>query len=104
MELRDKYGYPVERVKGRYITNFIRLLTHTSIKQTWIRRNIEDIMNKTEKAKLNKIYEELKKKQLSSGDGAETYTTGYRNGHTNGQIELLERILAIDTGLRSEDK
>lgn len=50
---------------------------------------------KTEKEELNKIYEELKKKRLSSGCGAETYTTGYRNGHTNGQIELLERILGI---------
>lgn len=61
-------------------------------------------MNKKEKATLIKIYNELKQKQLSSGDRAETYTTGYRNGHTNGQIELLERILNIDTGLCSQDK
>ena len=61
-------------------------------------------MNKKEKAMLNKIYDELKEKQLSSGDQVETYTTGYRNGHTNGQVELLERILGIDTGLSSEDK
>ena len=61
-------------------------------------------MNKKEKSILNKIYGELKEKQLSGGDEAETYTAGYRNGHTNGQAELLERILGIDTGLRSEDK
>jgi len=61
-------------------------------------------MNKKEKATLNKLYKELKEKQLSSEDGAETYTTGYRNGHTNGQMELLERMLNIDTGGRSEDK
>ena len=61
-------------------------------------------MNKKEKSILNKAYRELKEKQLSGGDEVETYTTGYRNGHTNGQIELSERILNIDTGLCSEDK
>jgi len=25
----DKYNYPVVRIKGRYIINFIRLLLHT---------------------------------------------------------------------------
>ena len=48
-------------------------------------------MNKKEKVMLNKIYGELKEKQLFGGDQAETYTTGYRNGHINGQVELLER-------------
>ena len=33
-----------------------------------------------------------------SGDGIENYTSGYRNGHTNGQIELIEWILKIDKG------
>lgn len=28
-----------------------------------------------------------------NGDSAETYTTGYRNGHRNGQIELIEWVL-----------
>jgi len=32
----------------------------------------------------------------SSNDGIETYTTGYRYGHRNGQIELLEQILHIN--------
>lgn len=58
----------------------------------------------SEKLKLNYLYEELKKKQRSSGDCAETYTTGYRAGHINGQIELLEQILKIDTGARASDK
>lgn len=48
---------------------------------------------------LNK-YNELQSK--FSGDGIETYTTGYRAGHKNGQIELLEWILNIDTGCRQE--
>lgn len=34
MILRDKYGYPVEKIEGKTFTNFIRLLIHTNIKQT----------------------------------------------------------------------
>lgn len=34
MQLRDKWGYPVERVKGKHIANFIRLLARTNLKQT----------------------------------------------------------------------
>lgn len=34
-------------------------------------------------------------KAKNSGDTAETYTTGYRYGHRNGQIELLQQILNI---------
>lgn len=34
-------------------------------------------------------------KDKNSGDTAETYTTGYRYGHRNGQIELLQQILDI---------
>jgi hypothetical protein len=34
-------------------------------------------------------------KDKNSGDTAETYTTGYRHGHRNGQIELLQQILDI---------
>ena len=41
MKLRDKYGWPVERIKGRPFVNFIRLLLHTNIKQTWKKRNIK---------------------------------------------------------------
>ena len=32
------------------------------------------------------------------GDGAETYTTGYRNGHRNGRIEILRHVLGINEG------
>lgn len=34
-------------------------------------------------------------KDKNRGDAAETYTTGYRYGHRNGQIELLQQILGI---------
>jgi hypothetical protein len=45
-------------------------------------------------------YNELKNK--IDGDGVENYTNGYKYGHRNGQIELLEWILKIDTGCREE--
>lgn len=32
------------------------------------------------------------------GDGAETYTTGYRNGHRNGRIEILRHVLGSYEG------
>ena len=38
-------------------------------------------------------------KDKDSGDTAETYTTGYRYGHRNGQIELLQQILGIFDGV-----
>lgn len=38
MILRDKYGWPVERIRGRWFTNIIRLILHTSLRQTWKRR------------------------------------------------------------------
>ena len=34
MKLRDKHGWPVERIKGRPITNLIRVILHTNIYQT----------------------------------------------------------------------
>lgn len=36
------------------------------------------------------------------GDGAETYTTGYRNGHRNGRIEILRYVLGIYEGDSTE--
>ena len=36
------------------------------------------------------------------GDGAETYTTGYRNGHRNGRIEILRHVLGIYEGDSAE--
>jgi hypothetical protein len=41
MIIRDKYGWPVERIKGRPITNFIRLILHGNIKET-LRRAIDE--------------------------------------------------------------
>lgn len=35
--LRDKYGWPVERISGKPVTNLIRVLLHTSLKETWHR-------------------------------------------------------------------
>lgn len=35
MILRDKWGWPVERIKGRPIQNFIRDLLHVSLWKTW---------------------------------------------------------------------
>lgn len=40
----------------------------------------------------------IAEKAKNSGDAAETYTTGYRYGHRNGQIELLQQILGIFDG------
>lgn len=31
MKIRDKYGYPIERFKGRPITNLIRYLIHVDL-------------------------------------------------------------------------
>ena len=40
MKLRDKYGWPVTTFAGFHpITNLIRRLIHTNIRQTWARRN-----------------------------------------------------------------
>jgi hypothetical protein len=39
MKLRDKYGYPIEVVKGKYIHNFLRYLLITNIKETYHRRH-----------------------------------------------------------------
>lgn len=36
------------------------------------------------------------------GDGAETYTAGYRNGHRNGRIEILRHVLGINEGDSAE--
>lgn len=32
--LRDRWGWPVERIKGKPITNFIRLVLHTNLRRT----------------------------------------------------------------------
>ena len=37
-------------------------------------------------------------RKCCGGDEGETYTTGYRNGHYNGQVELLRHILQVPDG------
>ena len=39
MKIRDKYGYPVEIVKGKYVKNFLRCLFIGNLRQTLKRRN-----------------------------------------------------------------
>ena len=45
MILRDKLGWPVEWIMGRPITNTIRLLIHTNVRQTWKHRDGVDSEN-----------------------------------------------------------
>lgn len=54
------------------------------------------VLDTTEIVDLRAKYQALvAEKTKNSGDTAETYTTGYRYGHRNGQIELLQQILDI---------
>lgn len=54
------------------------------------------VMDTTELEDLKAKYQALvAEKAKNNGDTAETYTTGYRYGHRNGQIELLQQILDI---------
>lgn len=58
------------------------------------------VMDTTELEDLRAKYQSLVvEKAQNSGDTAETYTTGYRYGHRNGQIELLQQILDICDGV-----
>jgi len=41
MLFRDKLGWPIERIKGRWFYNFLRLLIHVNIKVTFKRRNVK---------------------------------------------------------------
>jgi len=36
--LRDKHGWPVEGVKGRWFLNLLRAVIHMNLWQTWSRR------------------------------------------------------------------
>ena len=58
------------------------------------------VMDTTKLEDLRAKYQALvAEKDKNSGDTAETYTTGYRYGHRNGQIELLQQILDICDGV-----
>lgn len=68
-----------------------------------INRVVDDIALVVDTAELENLrakYQTLvAEKDKNSGDAAETYTTGYRYGHRNGQIELLQQILDICDGV-----
>lgn len=58
------------------------------------------VVDTTELEDLRAKYQALiAEKAKNSGDTAETYTTGYRYGHRNGKIELLQQILGICDGV-----
>ena len=52
----------------------------------------------------DKYHELVAERAKNSGDVPETYTTGYRYGHINGQIELLQQILGICDGVREQEE
>lgn len=63
------------------------------------------VMDTTELEDLRAKYQSLvAEKDKNSGDTAETYTTGYRYGHRNGQIELLQQILDICDGVSEPEE
>lgn len=63
------------------------------------------VMDTTELEDLRAKYQSLiAEKAKNSGDTAETYTTGYRYGHRNGQIELLQQILGIFDGVSEPEE
>lgn len=41
MILRDKYGWPIERVKGKYFYNFMRTLFQLNLYQTFKKRIVK---------------------------------------------------------------
>lgn len=73
-----------------------------------INRVVDDIALVVETAELENLrakYQTLvAEKDKNSGDAAETYTTGYRYGHRNGQIELLQQILGIFDGVSEPEE
>lgn len=53
------------------------------------------LVNEVTVDELHALFRKLNEQNEQQGDCAETYTTGYRNGHRNGQIELLVRLLGF---------
>lgn len=63
------------------------------------------VVDTTELENLRAKYQSLVvEKDKNSGDAVETYTTGYRYGHRNGQIELLQQILGIFDGVSEPEE
>lgn len=66
---------------------------------------VASVMGATKLEDLRAKYQALvAEKDRNSGDAAETYTTGYRYGHRNGQIELLQQILCMCDGVSEPEK
>ena len=67
--------------------------------------DVAEVMDTTKLEDLRAKYQALiAEKTKNSGDTVETYTTGYRYGHRNGQIELLQQILnACDSTSEPEE-
>jgi len=64
-----------------------------------LRARLDEKGYKTITDNLLKIYQELKKEiENPSENKEENYTNGYHWGYRNGQIELIERDLDINTG------
>ena len=68
-----------------------------------INRLVDDVIEVTDNTEIVDLRAKYKaliaEKANNNGDAAETYTTGYRYGHINGQIELLQQILGIFDGV-----
>lgn len=68
-----------------------------------INRLVDDVIEVTDNTEIVDLRAKYKaliaERDMGSGDTAETYTTGYRYGHRNGQIELLQQILDIFDGV-----
>ena len=43
----NKYGWPVERIKGQYIQNFLRILIHTRKLKWWPPKHRENTTDNT---------------------------------------------------------
>lgn len=73
-----------------------------------INRLVDDVIEVTDNTEIVDLRAKYRalvaEKANNSGDAAETYTTGYRYGHINGQIELLQQILNICDGVSGPEE
>jgi hypothetical protein len=52
--------------------------------------------------KVGEIIDKYNELTKPMAEAPENYTTGYKNGHRNGQAELIAYLFQIDTGTRAE--
>lgn len=73
-----------------------------------INRIVDDVIEVTDNTEIVDLRAKYKalvaEKAKNNGDTTETYTTGYRYGHRNGQIELLQQILDICDGVSEPEE